>query len=82
MRACRRNKILDVCFKNKENQYGSVRESKMASEIIEAVGGKGNVAAVTHCMTRLRFNLKDEAKSSDDAINKVAGVIKVIHAGN
>lgn len=56
--------------------------TKMASEIIEAVGGKGNVAAVTHCMTRLRFNLKDEAKSSDDAINKVAGVIKVIHAGN
>lgn len=56
--------------------------SKMAFEIIEAVGGKANVAAVTHCMTRLRFNLQDEAKSSDEAINKVSGVIKVIHAGN
>lgn len=59
-----------------------LENTKMASEIIEAVGGKGNVAAVTHCMTRLRFNLKDEVKSSDDAINKVTGVIKVIHAGN
>lgn len=59
-----------------------LKNTKMASEIIEAVGGKGNVAAVTHCMTRLRFNLKDEVKSSDDAINKVTGVIKVIHAGN
>ncbi|GAA0317858.1 PTS system trehalose-specific EIIBC component [Bacillus carboniphilus] len=30
-------------------------------EIIEAVGGKENIAAATHCVTRLRFALKDEA---------------------
>lgn len=55
--------------------------AKMAAEIIEAVGGKENIAAATHCMTRLRLNLKDEGKSSDDTIMKVSGVIKVVHAG-
>ena len=54
---------------------------KMAAEIIAAVGGKENIAAATHCMTRLRLNLKDESKSSDDEITKVSGVLKVVHAG-
>lgn len=53
-----------------------------AAEILAAVGGKENVAAVTHCMTRLRFNLKDEGKSSDDALKQINGVIQVVHAGN
>lgn len=53
-----------------------------AAEILAAVGGKENVAAVTHCMTRLRFNLKDEALSSDEKLNEIDCVIKVVHAGN
>lgn len=55
--------------------------AKMAEEIIAAVGGKENIAAATHCMTRLRLTLKDEAKSSDDTINGISGVLKVVHAG-
>ena len=53
-----------------------------AAQILAAVGGKENVAAVTHCMTRLRFNLKDEALSSDAKLNEIGCVIKVVHAGN
>lgn len=32
---------------------------KIAADVLEAVGGKENVTFVAHCMTRLRFNLKD-----------------------
>lgn len=55
--------------------------AKMAAEIMEAVGGKENISTATHCMTRLRLVLRDEGKSSDDALNKISGVIKVVHAG-
>lgn len=59
-----------------------VKDIKQATaEIITAVGGKENIATATHCMTRLRLNLKDEGLSSDEAINKIEGVISVVHAG-
>ena len=34
---------------------------KIAEEVLAAVGGKENVTNVTHCMTRLRFTLKDQS---------------------
>lgn len=59
-----------------------VKDVKQATaEIIAAVGGKENIASATHCMTRLRLVLKDEGLSSDEAINKISGVISVVHAG-
>lgn len=33
----------------------------LAGAVVEAIGGGGNVAAVTHCMTRLRFVLNDDS---------------------
>ena len=33
----------------------------LAPQILDNVGGEGNVASMTHCATRLRFTLKDEA---------------------
>ncbi len=53
--------------------------SVTAKKILEKVGGEKNVASVTHCMTRLRFVLKDESIVNDDevkAIQGVAGVMK------
>jgi PTS system arbutin/cellobiose/salicin-specific IIC component len=32
----------------------------LANDVISALGGKDNIVAVTHCMTRLRFVVKDE----------------------
>lgn len=54
---------------------------KMAEEIIERVGGEENVASVTHCMTRLRFKLKDESKVNMEELKKASGVIQVMIAG-
>lgn len=40
-------------------------------QIIEAVGGKENIAAATHCVTRLRFALKDEGKVDKDKLENI-----------
>lgn len=55
--------------------------AKMACQIIEKVGGRDNIQTVTHCITRLRFVLKDESKADVDAVNQVEGVIKVLRSG-
>lgn len=50
-----------------------------AKEILREIGGESNVVSVTHCMTRLRFVLKDESIVDDSrvkAIKGVAGVMK------
>lgn len=54
--------------------------SAMAKEIIEQIGGEDNVLSVTHCMTRLRFKLKDESKVNLNALKKASGVIQVMVA--
>lgn len=55
--------------------------TQMAAEILAAVGGRENVANVTHCMTRLRFHLKNESLASDEELKKITGVISVVRAG-
>ncbi|MCM8711899.1 PTS transporter subunit EIIC [Clostridium sp. SYSU_GA19001] len=54
---------------------------KTAEDVLKAVGGKENVTLVTHCMTRLRFNLKDESIPDQDEIKKIPGVLGVMKAG-
>lgn len=54
--------------------------NKMAVDIIREIGGEGNVASLAHCMTRLRFVVKDESKVNVDALKKVEGVIQVMIA--
>ena len=49
--------------------------TELAKQILEKVGGKENVAFLTHCATRLRFNLKDETKADMDALKKTKGVM-------
>lgn len=48
---------------------------KLAEGILEKVGGKENIESVVHCMTRLRFVLKDENLADDDQVKKIEGVI-------
>lgn len=47
-------------------------------QIIELVGGKENISAVVHCMTRLRFTLHDKSKAKTEEIQKMDGVIDVV----
>lgn len=53
----------------------------LAKSITELVGGEENVISVAHCMTRLRFKLKDRSKAKTDELKKLSGVIKVLEAG-
>lgn len=53
-----------------------------AERILAEVGGKENVASVQHCMTRLRFNLKDESISDTEAIKRIPGVAGVMASGS
>ena len=52
----------------------------LCNKIIEGVGGKDNVIDVSHCITRLRFRLKDESKADTAALKATKGVLDVIQA--
>lgn len=52
-----------------------------ATQVLEAVGGTQNISSVTHCITRLRFNLKDESVSNDEEVEKIPGVAGVMRTG-
>ncbi|MEB3364011.1 PTS glucose/sucrose transporter subunit IIB [Lactobacillus sp. R2/2] len=55
---------------------------EMARQIVTAVGGNENVVSVTHCMTRLRFNLKDMSIPKDDEIKNITGVLGTARSGD
>lgn len=48
---------------------------KIAEEVLAAVGGADNIASATHCMTRLRLNLKDQSIPQDDQVKAIKGVL-------
>ena len=49
----------------------------LAEQIIERVGGEDNISNVIHCVTRLRFYLKDESVPNDKEIESLKGVLGV-----
>lgn len=53
----------------------------LAQAVVEKIGGVDNIVSVTHCVTRLRFKLKDEGKADTDAVKKIQGVMAVVQAG-
>lgn len=59
-----------------KNQY-----QEMARQIVDAVGGDVNVTKVIHCVTRLRFFLKDDEIPVNADIENIDGVMGVIEAG-
>jgi len=52
-----------------------------SKQILKNVGGKENVLGLTHCATRLRFNLKNEALFNEDEIKTIQGVLGVKSVG-
>lgn len=46
-------------------------DKQQVSNIIEAIGGKENISAATHCVTRLRFALADEAKVDKEKLESI-----------
>ena len=53
----------------------------LAEKIIANVGGKENINSVTHCITRLRFKLKDEGKANEDVLKNMDGVVTIMKSG-
>ncbi|SDB23222.1 PTS system, beta-glucosides-specific IIC component [Pseudobutyrivibrio sp. YE44] len=53
----------------------------LARIIIQNVGGKSNIKSITHCITRLRFKLKDESKANTDILKNTDGIVTVIQSG-
>lgn len=53
---------------------------QLARDILKEVGGKENINSLTHCITRLRFKLKDESKANDDNLKNMDGVVTVMHS--
>ena len=54
----------------------------LAQDVVSALGGKDNIVAVTHCMTRLRFVLKDETATDTARLKNISGVLGVVRNDN
>ena len=52
--------------------------TKVGKQILERMGGKDNVISLVHCMTRLRFTLKDESIVDDELVKKTKGVMGIM----
>ena len=58
------------------NQYES-----LCTSILENIGGKDNVSFATHCVTRLRLNVKDRSQVNQKGINSIPGVLGSQYSG-
>lgn len=56
-----------------KKDYGAI-----AQQILDKVGGTGNITRVSHCMTRLRVQVADASKVDEDACKKIPGVLNMI----
>jgi PTS system, beta-glucoside-specific IIABC component len=54
---------------------------QLSTDIIKNVGGAENVLSLTHCATRLRFNLKEDSKASTEILKNTKGVMGVVNKG-
>ena len=54
---------------------------KTAQQVLEQVGGAENVTFLTHCVTRLRFNLKSMDGVDEAKVKAVPGVVGVVNKG-
>lgn len=51
---------------------------ELAEEIVEKVGGRDNIESLTHCVTRLRFVLKEEGRAKTKDLKTMRGVVTVM----
>lgn len=58
-----------------------MKDDQLANNILKLVGGKDNVNSLIHCVTRLRFKLKNESLAQTDDIKDLEGVMTVVKSG-
>lgn len=77
----------DIQLAKPSNENKFLEEKKMgkyhelAEKIVKNVGGQENINSLTHCITRLRFKLKDESQANDDVLKNMDGVVTVMKSG-
>ena len=54
----------------------------LARSVVTALGGVDNITAVTHCMTRLRFVIKDDSQVDSTTLKTLSGVLGVVRSDN
>ena len=59
----------------------AVNFKALGDDIIDAVGGKGNIKSARHCATRLRMELRDDSLAKTDVVKGLDGVLTVVQAG-
>ncbi|KAA0762304.1 beta-glucoside-specific PTS transporter subunit IIABC [Bacillus sp. SH5-2] len=58
-----------------------MKYEQLAKDIIENVGGKENIISVVHCITRLRFQLRDEGKAKTEVLKNMEEIVTVMKSG-
>lgn len=58
-----------------------MKDQELANQILDKVGGKENINSLIHCVTRLRFKLKDESIAKTDEIKNLNDVLTVVQSG-
>lgn len=58
-----------------------MKYEQLAKEIIDGVGGRGNVISLVHCATRLRFKLRDHGRAQAEKLKRSADIIMVVESG-
>lgn len=73
--------VIECTAKEEIAEEKTMKYEKLCKNIIKNVGGKDNIISVTHCVTRLRFKLKNEEIAKTDTIKNMDGVMEVIQTG-
>lgn len=58
-----------------------MKYEQLVKAILANVGGKENIDSLTHCITRLRFKLKDEGRANTGALKSTPGVVSIVQRG-
>lgn len=73
--------VIECTAKEEIAEEQTMKYEKLCKDIIKNVGGKDNIISVTHCVTRLRFKLKNEEIAKTDTIKNMDGIMEVIQTG-
>lgn len=57
------------------------KHQELAQIIVNELGGPENISNLTHCITRLRFHLKDDSIPNDEVLKNTKGVVTVVRSG-
>lgn len=70
--------IIEGLVRTEVNYMAKIDHKQLADDIVKLVGGPSNIEMVTHCVTRLRFHLKDKSIANDAEIKALPGVLGVV----